>query len=387
MPFITAPRIHNGQQWLPEGTVIETAEDGHIVALYEGGLREEISEYDGVLAPGFVNAHCHVELSHMKGVVPERTGLIPFLQTIPTHRNDFTDEQKTTARRAACEEMVRNGIVGVGDIANVADTLDVRERSGLHFHTFIEAIGFSEVNAQRSFDRSEQVYHAFAAQQPKNDTMLRQSIVPHAPYSVSKPLFGLIDQYQKDSIISIHNQESRAEDEYYLLKKGPVNQLLHGLGIDDSFFVPSGKTSLQTYLEWLSPSHPFLFVHNTFTSLNDLQLAQSYLRNVYWCLCPNANLYIENELPDVDMLVREQVQVCVGTDSLASNHQLSVLSELQLLKKHFAQLDWELLLQWGTYNGACALQMNHAIGSITAGNKPGVVHIADIDKADVAVVC
>lgn len=377
MSFITAERIHDGHKWLPVGTVLEVANDGTIID-FHSDVKDGVVCYEGVLTPGFVNAHCHLELSHMKGVVPEQTGLIPFLQSIPKYRNDFSDKQKLEARHKAYEELLENGVVAVGDIANVTDTTDVRGLDKLHVHSFVEAIGFAE-NPEKQFARSADVYDAFAAQ-VAGSKELRQSIVPHAPYSVSFRLFRMIDDHDKQALISIHNQESRAEDEYYLLKQGPVQSLLHGMNIDDDFFQPSGKTSLQTYLEWLSPTHPFIFIHNTYTSLTDLQVAKAYLPEVYWCFCPNANLYIENALPDVDMFVQAHAKICIGTDSLASNHQLSVLAELYTIKQHHLHISWENLITWGTYNGACALQMDDAVGSLQTGMQPGVLQIQGLDS-------
>jgi cytosine/adenosine deaminase-related metal-dependent hydrolase len=380
MPFITAPRIHDGHKWLPEHTVIEISDEGYIIALHGAAAVNKATFYDGVLAPGFINAHCHLELSHMKGVVPEHTGLMAFLQTIPRHRNDFSDDQKKTARRNAHHELISNGTVAVGDIANVNDTLDLRSLDRLHFYTFVEAIGFVAANVPKSFERSVQVYDAFAAQRPATK-LLKQAIVPHAPYSVASSMFRLIDEHQKNAVISIHNQESLAEDEYYQYKEGAVRDLLHGLGIDDSFFEPSGKSSLQTYLQWLSHDHPFIFIHNTYTQLDDLLLAQQLLKKAFWCFCPNANLYIENALPDVDMFLKAQATVCIGTDSLASNHQLSILSELSVLRERFPHLSWEQLLTWGTYNGACALQMDSLIGSIEPGKQPGILQLIGLEDA------
>lgn len=186
--LLTASRIHNGYKWLPEGTIIETEDNGSIKAIHPKDSITGATHYDGVLAPGFVNAHCHLELSHMKGVIPEHTGLITFLQNVMFKRNGFTDEQKNEARRQEFESMLNNGIVAVGDICNANDTLEQRASGKMHFHSFVEAIGFNE-SPQKQFDYAVSVEQNFAAQK-EGGKLLRQSIVPHAPYSVYPPFFS-----------------------------------------------------------------------------------------------------------------------------------------------------------------------------------------------------
>lgn len=380
MPFLTANKIHNGHGWLPDGTVIEVSENGTILSV-QSGPNEDAIFYEGVLSPGFVNVHCHLELSHMKSVVGEHTGLIPFLKNIPQHRNDFTEEQKKIARHNAHSELLQNGVIAIGDIANTTDSFDLRELGQMHFSTFVESLGFNDAKAPGNFGYAINSYKAYSNQQAKAKR-LKQSIVPHAPYSVSSSLFRLIDVHEKGAIISIHNQESIDEDTYYKTKQGGVPELLQLFGIDDSGFVPSGKSSLQTYLKWMSPGHPFIFVHNTCSLKEDVQFAHSMLKEAFWCLCPNANLYIENKLPDINMFISEGANICIGTDSLASNHQLCILSELYTIKKYFPHLHWELLLTWATNNGAHALQMHDIIGSIDVGKTPGIILLKGLNQSD-----
>ncbi|MBS1772685.1 MAG: amidohydrolase family protein [Bacteroidetes bacterium] len=379
--FITAPKIHDGISWLPEGSVIEIADDGTIIAIHDT-LQDGTIHYDGILTPGFVNVHCHLELSHMKGAIPEHTGLVPFLQQVMQKRFGFTDEQKAAAREQAINEMYANGIVAVGDICNTTDVVDLRASGKMHFHSFVEAIGFNEMPTKQ-YDYAVQVYNEYA-KQPVSNTILRQSNIPHAPYSVSHALFKLIDAHNPDALISIHNQESEAEDEFYIRKEGAIRTLLSSLGIDDSFFHPSGKSSLQTYMRWMSPTHPLILVHNTYTPSADAIAVQRLYENVYWCLCPNANLYIENKLPDINMLLLDANNICIGTDSLSSNHQLSVLAELQTIKQHYYNIDWATLLRWATYNGAKALQMQDTIGKIEESKKPGIVQVTDLETNPIA---
>lgn len=376
MKYLSATRIHDGRQWLPEGTILSFTEDGTIQALLPPGTvaPENIRHLEGMLCPGFVNAHCHMELSHMKDAVAEGKGLVPFLQAVMLERNRFTEAQKKEAIANAIAEMKSNGIVAVGDIANGPDTLPFRRQAGLHIHTFVESIGFTEHDIEARFAWPAGVYGQFAAQE-SGSFRLRQSIVPHAPYSVSEGMFARIDRFLPGSLLSIHNEETAAELELYRNKSGAMFDLYRTLGIDAGFFRPSGKTSLQTYLPYLDPGHSLLLVHNTFMEAGDLALLRERGGEVSLCLCPNANWHIERRLPPLDLLMASGLPVCIGTDSLASNHQLSVWSELLTLQQHFPEIPMETLLRWGTYNGACALQLEDVAGSFDPGKRCGIVHI------------
>ncbi len=368
--FLKAERIHNGKQYLPPNTAIELSDDGEVKAIHEA-YEGAAQCYEGTLCPAFVNAHCHLELSHLKGVIPKHTGLIAFLQQVMKCRNQFSETEKALARQKAFDAMYARGVIAVGDIANTTDTLSLAASSPMYIHTFVEAIGFHPEVAERNRDFSLRVWNAFHT---VKSTQL--SLTPHAPYSVSQPLFTLIDAFDKHSLLSIHNQECAAEDEFFKYKTGAVNQLLEGLQITTDHFVPSGKSSLQTYSAWISKSHPLLLVHNSFSQKEDVRYIIQQFPQVYFCLCPNANLYIENTLPDVPMLLQEGAVICIGTDSLASNDALDIYAELETLHQRFG-IDWEQLLTWATFNGAKALQLDSIIGSIEPGKRPGIIHLAN----------
>jgi cytosine/adenosine deaminase-related metal-dependent hydrolase len=374
LKYLSADKIHDGRHWLPDGSIIAITEDGtiHSILPPDEVAPEKVTRYTGILCPGFVNAHCHLELSHMKGVIGEGNRLVPFLQSVMLGRNNFSEGGKRTALEAAIKETLENGIVAVGDIANGSDTISFRENAGLHIHTFVESIGFTETKLEDRFAWPVKVFHQFSEQQ-SDSHILRQSIVPHAPYSVSKGMFALINNFEQDSLLSIHNEETQAENDFYQNKTGEMFDLYQTLNIDTAFFQPSGKTSLQTYLPLLSSQHPLILVHNTFTDEDDIAMLQN--RNVFLCLCPNANWYIERCMPPVDLFINSGLPICLGTDSLASNHQLSIWSEVQILQKHFPEINLETLLSWATFNGACALQMEHIIGSLAPGKRPGIVYI------------
>jgi len=195
----------------------------------------------------------------------------------------------------------------------------------------------------------------------------------------------MIDEHNSAGPLSIHNQECADENAYYVSKSGRIGELLDVLGVNDQWFQPSGMSSIRTYLPWLSHGKPYIFVHNTFTGRQDIQFVQTTLREAFWCLCPNANLYIENSLPDVAMLMEEGATICLGTDSLASNHQLDIMAEVLTLHRNFPAIGWERLLTWATYNGAFALGMQHHLGTLDIGKKPGILSITGLEDGAPAV--
>jgi aminodeoxyfutalosine deaminase len=372
----SASNIFTGTALLPEGHVLITDAGGTITGIVlKNDAGDGIEHFNGILCPGFINAHCHLELSHLKGLLPQYTGLVDFVNGVMSRR--FADEDVILQHiKNAEDEMLQNGIVAVGDICNTATTVLQKEQSRLHYHNFIEVSGFVPATAGKRFEAAFDIYSRFI-QRPAFSR--RQcTITPHAPYSVSQQLFDLVNHLPGNHLLSIHNQEAAAENEFFKTGQGDFLRLYRQLGIDISFFKPSGTTSLQTVLPYLTNKQSLLLVHDVITDENDIKTVQlsvnrQQLAAAFWCLCPNANRYITGCLPDVNTLVKNNCTIVLGTDSLASNHQLSILEEMKTLQQQFPAITLQQLLQWATSNGAMALQMEERLGSFENGKKPGVV--------------
>ena len=354
-------------------SVLITNNEGKIEEIInEENAGEDVEVLHGILCPGFINAHCHLELSHMKGLIPERTGLVDFVFKVVTQRH-FSQEEILAAIESAESEMLSAGIVAVGDICNNTSTIFEKGKQNLAYYNFIEASGWLPgVSAQR-FNRAYQILHDYNRQL---SIVNRQSIVPHAPYSVSQELWDLISPYFKNKTVSIHNQETSFEDELFLQGSGDFIRMYELMKIDNTFFKPSNKSSLKTYFSKLKDAGSIIFVHNTFTKQDDIDFVKdnsSAEQLISFCLCVNANLYIENALPPVEMLMNNNCNIVLGTDSLASNHSLSILDEIKTIHKNFPSISLEKMLQWATINGAKALQMDNVLGSFEKGKKPGII--------------
>lgn len=351
----------------------------HEVIDTKGELRETegLEHYAGILCPGFVNTHCHLELSHLKGKIDRGLFLPEFLKQIFLLRNNDEEIQLQAMRQA--ERLMRmNGIVAIGDISNGSLSLEVKEQNNIYYHTFIECFGFLPERAPRAMEYAGFVSYLYDA------AKLPYSITPHAPYSVSEPLWDLIVQKATENhyVLSIHHQESEEEDRMFLDKSGGlIDHYSTNLKLDTSFWIPTGSSSTEKILDKVPTEIDILLVHNTFLTEEKLHFIKEKrsVENTYFVTCPNANLHIENRLPDYFLLKKSGFPVCIGTDSFASNHTLSILDEMMAIQEKYSEISIEELLNWACINGAKALKIDGWAGSIENGKKPGINLITGVD--------
>ena len=382
--------LFDGNQFLGPNQVLITNEKGQVEAIMprsEAG--EEILEVPGILSPGFVNAHCHLELSHMKGRIPEHTGLPEFILKIVSERH-HPEEEILAAIAKAEAHMRKQGIVAVGDISNNAITAAQKAKRNLTYYTFVEISGWKPEIAEPRFSNAKKVMEAFggittdALSKSPHRLLnpLQVSFSPHAPYSVSRELWKMMMPYFEGNTVTIHNQETPAENELFRSGNGAFVEMYKDMQIDQAHFTPTGMNSLPSYFPQLQKAKNVLLVHNTTTTEADMDFAAATAnanrQSLYYALCINANLYIENALPPIELLRSKNANIVLGTDSLSSNHQLSILSEMQTIAKNFPKIPLAEMLQWATYNGAKALQLDSQFGSFEIGKKPGVIVIENI---------
>jgi cytosine/adenosine deaminase-related metal-dependent hydrolase len=375
-----ADQLFDGFHLHGNDMVLITDESGKIdnlVPLPEAG--DNIETLTGILTPGFINCHCHLELSHLKNVIPPHTGLIEFLCSVVTKRG-FAPEVILQEITKAEKEMHDNGIVAVGDIGNTADTSDVKSKSKLRWQNFVEVLSFTDENAEDNIQHYTNVANQLDNRQWLTDH--RTSLVPHAPYSISPKTFERINELTQGQVISIHNQEHPAENDLYKTGGGEYLKLFKIFGINESPFPVTGLSSIRSVLPHFKNGQTIFLIHNTFMPEEDVRFAKDYAEQygltLIWCLCVNANLYIENKVPPIEMLVKNNCPLVLGTDSYSSNWQLNIAKEIQSIIKHFPSVPLTTVLQWATINGARALRWDDELGSFEKGKKPGIV-VVDSD--------
>lgn len=370
MRYVTADRIFSGKEYLPNNTVLILSKEGVLSDVISSENIDSgiIERFEGTLCPGFINTHCHLELSHLKGVIKQHTGIVDFGLSVIKHRNAQALEVRQEAMLQADAEMLKQGIVAVGDISNTTESITAKNQSKLYYHTFVELIALNPERSDLVLTQGKQLLYEF------EDNKLSASLAPHAPYSASLELIKKITQEcsLKKQPSSIHNQESQAENDFFESKSGDYLRLYETLNITIDYFCSSKKSSLQTIINAFNKEVNTLMVHNTFTNNEDLEIVQNHHKHLYWCLCPNANLYIENSLPDIQLMISNDCKLTLGTDSLASNSSLSIIEEINTITKKQPEILFEVLLEAATYNGAEFLGIEDRFGSLLKNTKCGI---------------
>ncbi len=366
LPLNTAP-IKNGYLYIEDdGTII------HVNDIAPITNQIEVEVYEGIVCPGFVNTHCHLELSNLKGLIPMGSGLPKFVSQIPKLRHT-SKVDKLKSIKEADQNMYKSGIVAVGDISNTTESLSVKKNSAMRYHSFVELFGLDKNKSKDLLCeglKTVEEYHSFN---------LSVSLVPHAPYSLSPQLLKEIYSNSNGQLLTIHHQESASEKELFLGSKGNLAKLFLSKGLDISSQLKGYKNSAQyALLPYLPKEQKLLLVHNTFSESADIEEIETHFTLAYWCTCPRANWYIEEQLPNYDLWRKKNLKITIGTDSLASNDSLCVLEEIKMIQKNFPHISTNELLIWACKNGAEFFNYNE-LGSFKTGSKPGIVLIEEVD--------
>lgn len=367
MRFLTADYLYPLNTEPIKNGVLQITEQGEVINIFKS--RRDISSesleiYNGILCPGFINAHCHLELSHLLGLAERNKGLLNFIETMQK-RSNYRTSKILEAIENAETQMINNGIVAVGDICNTADTLFQKQKRNLQYYNFIEIFGIRIREINSKIDKGLSLREKF------RDIGQKATIVPHAPYSVMPALMKKIasnfDDY--DYTFSLHTHEIKSENQLFNMKNGQLFEWLNNKDADPSIW--DNRDNFSDILDELF-NNKTIMVHNTYVKKEDLS-------SNYYCTCPSANLYIENRLPNYKIFNEEKL--CVGTDGLSSNISLSILEELKIINKN-SEYDLNTLLKIACKNGAEALGFKD-LGTFEKGKSPGVNLLKNLDEVKV----
>ncbi|MDO9511278.1 MAG: amidohydrolase family protein [Bacteroidales bacterium] len=363
------------QKPIPNG-IIHLDADGIILGLYdESEYCSETVWYDGIICPGFINAHTHLELSGMKTLIPEGSGLNAFIGHVEKlKQHHLTDE---SLMLAAMDDMWESGTVAACDISNTRASISVKNNREIYWHNFIEVFGSHPSVAQSQFDKGIELLKEFQSRLPQ----FKSSLSPHATYSLSTELFNLLKEYISNypGPFSIHNSESEDEIALFTRNEGKIATRLREWGVPSDYLPFSAKRPLQSIYNLLPNLQRVLLVHNTLSNAADLDFIMQAFSDPWFCLCPESNQYISKQMPIVVLFRKFTDRICLGTDSYASSGSLSIARQIYLLMQQKNGPGLEEAIRWGSINGARFMNIEEKFGTLEPGKKPGIIQITGFD--------
>ena len=356
---------------------VDCDDDGTVLSVGPCDDPSEIA--DAAIVPGFVNAHCHLELSHLHGKFRKGTGMAGFIDQINELRDWASDDVKTMLVEKWMDKLWRDGVSAIADISNDSSSFPVKQASPVYTRTFLEVFGTEPEDCAKVMD-------AVTSLNELADSFgIDAAPVPHSCYTMSPELLSAsAEAGLKSGFLSYHSQESDEEEELLVSGTGAMAENRKRAGMS----VPpvTGESSLKYFIERLAHAAPapydanILLVHNVMLSQSDIDAARDVMKNVYWAICPLSNIFIHNALPPVELMRRNGLDICLGTDSLSSNDDLDIVAELKCLHENFPDVPMNELLMWASLNGARFLAKDSVLGSIKPGKRPGIVLVDGLDE-------
>lgn len=314
---------------------------------------------DAVILPALVNAHLHLELSHLQNRVVGGEGLPAWIQLFIHARTMTREQEAEQAAIMGAEDLVRFGVAAVGDVSNTLASIAPLAAAGMAGTVFHEVFGFTP----HRFAAAEAAARAALEQAPRPPPGLRVVPSPHAVYSTNAAaLAALLDAGPG----SLHLAEDPAERAFCESGGGPFGRMYGSLGATFAELRVGGRSAVAAVAAHLRPHH--LAVHCV--DLDDADVAALAATGATVVLCPRSNRHIVGSLPRLPALLAAGVPLAIGTDSLASAPSLAPLAELLLLRRSFPDVTAARLLPLA-WNGA-AVGAPH-VGRLAPGLAPGLL--------------
>ena len=361
------PTIHRARwimtepgQWLENGWVTIRDHRIHEVERSSGPphASDRIMDHgDGVLMPALVNAHTHVALADSARSHAAK-GFVPWVQALISERNRQSPEDAIRTVQDGVKMLKDAGTGLVGEFGPHVPAAGVLESAGLHATVWLECLGN---------DRD-------LPPLPENSESVRNAYAGHAPHTTSPTLLKRVQatDHLLGQRFCLHLAESREEATFLQTGRGVWADFLTHMGIDFSTWGSYGKRPVQMALEKGLLDQNTLAVH--LLQINTSEMAEFAQTGALVCLCPRSNQRLHRKLPDIRGFLKAGIRPALGTDSLASVSTLNLFDEMRFIAEHYPDLDPDVILGFGTVNGAAALGYPD-LGSLQPGNRSTMIYV------------
>jgi aminodeoxyfutalosine deaminase len=351
------PPIDDGAVVVEGDKIVAVGKTSEIRAAHTGEVRD-LGER--VLAPGLINTHCHLDYTRLRGEVGWHGSFTAWILQLVAAKQLHSEKEFAGAIPRGIDMLAKSGTTTVVNIESYPGLLDQVLPTKLRVWWCLELIDLNRKDEAKGL--VESALELIAAHPNVRGGF---GLSPHAPYTVSEDLYRLSAQYARGRNIPLttHVAESEEEDEMIRRGTGQMYDYFFRAGRDMSDCKRAGPVQLLSEYEVLGPG--CIAAHaNCLTPLDITLLKQSGTHVVH---CPKTHRFFHRDMPFFQTMRGQGINVCLGTDSMASNDSLNMLEEMQQMAQVFPRLSAQELLELATVNGAKALNQVEKLGRITPG--------------------
>jgi cytosine/adenosine deaminase-related metal-dependent hydrolase len=334
----------------------------------------------GLVMPGLVNAHTHIELSALRGLVPAGGGFLPWVERLIGARLELHEDEEASAIEAAVSDLCAFGTAAVGEVTNSLGAVHALARANIAGCVFHEVFGQDLGQLRHRVQGLEAELHERVGEWPSPD--LAYAPAPHTLYTLHLDVVRLIleESRTRHRRTSLHLLEHPTERRAIEQGEGPIIEWLATRSrVDPTALEWPKRPMLDVARDVGALSPGVILVHLTEARPDELAAVASAKAAVV--LCPRSNLNIEGKLPPLLAVLEAGILPGLGTDSLASNASLDVLAEAKALAARFPSVPtWELV-RMATDGGARALGLPRH-GRIAKGTRPRLVAVEGDVRGD-----
>jgi len=348
------PPIENGAVAISGDRILEVGKFADVTKKYSTEEIVDLSEQ--ALLPGLINAHCHLDYTCLHGKIPRQKSFTDWIQAINAEKAKLSPKDYVRSINEGFTEAKR---FGTTTIANLTAFPELVSKVQAPIRTW----WFAELIDVRDPSRANEIVD-LAAEQLKPQK--HWGLAPHTPFTASANLYRRCEEIarRENILLTTHLAESSEEMSMFQDAKGPLYEFLKEIGRDMS---DCGRGTPSAHFRIIEGNRPCLLVHvneltkTGFDLLTKMKIKSSIVH------CPRSHEYFGHSSFQYDKLRDLGFNICLGTDSLASNDDLSLLAELRAFQKVFPDVSPEDILKMVTVNPARALQQENALGKIRAG--------------------
>ena len=337
------PPIENGAVVVSGDRIVDVGKFSSVAKTYPTDEVVDLGEQ--ALLPGLINAHCHLDYTCLRNKISRQESFTDWIRAINAEKAKLSPDDYIASINEGFSEAQRFGTTTIANLTAFPELLS-RIESPIRTWWFAELIDVRDPG-----DATKLVDHAVDQLKPKE----HWGLAPHAPFTASPDLFRRCEEIaaRENVLLTTHLAESREEREMFKNARGALYDFLKQIGRDMS---DCPRT--------IEVNRPYLMVHlNELDEMNFAVLAKSQ-RGSSIVHCPRSRDYFGHSPFQFQSLRQAGFNICIGTDSLASNGDLSLFAEMRAFRKEFPNVRSEEIVEMVTANPARALRQGDSLGRI-----------------------